>query len=122
MGWIRRVRGRVRSIRERKVYMAHCNYNGTIGSTRKKRTSRSAKPLCSSLPGQSNNPLFVEFYPHSNCDCYKINLPWTKYRKHTLVLCDVSEGIEHAKTLARQAIVEHLDEALAESIINPSLS
>ena len=94
--------------------MAHCNYNGTIGSMRKKRASRSVKPLCSSLPGQNSNPLFVEFYPHSNCDCYKINLPWTKYCKHTLVLCDASKGIEYAKRLARRAIVEHLDAALTE--------
>ena len=68
----------------------------------------------------NGNPIFVEFYSHSNCDCYKINLPWTKYHRDTLVLCDVSEGIEHAKTLARQAIVKRLDEALAQPIQNPS--
>lgn len=83
-----------------------------------KRASRSAAPLCSALPGQNKNPLFIEFYPHTKCDCYKINMPWTKYRCHTLVLCAVAKGVAHAQRLARRAIVEHLDYALAEPMPN----
>ena len=87
-------------------------------STTNKRTraSRRAAPLCSALPGQNKNPLFIEFYPHTKCDCYKINLPWTKYHCHTLVLCDVSKGLAHAQRIARRAIAEHLDCALAEAV------
>jgi hypothetical protein len=87
-------------------------------STTKTRASRRTAPLCSALPGQNKNPLFIEFYPHTKCDCYKINLPWTKYRCHTLVLCDAAKGLAHAKRLARRAIAEHLDHAMAEPMPN----
>lgn len=69
----------------------------------------------------TKNPLFIEFYPHTNGDCYKIDLPWTKYRRDTLVLCDVAKGIAHAKRLARQAIAKHLAASLAEPILNNSM-
>jgi len=81
-----------------------------------------AEPLCSALTGQNKNPLFVEFYPHTECDCYKINLPWTKYHRHTLVLCEASKGLVHAKQLARRAISEHLDYALAEPMQNEKVT
>jgi len=82
------------------------------------RTIFKPKPLCSERPGQNNNPLFVEFDRHSNCDCYKINLPWTKYRKHTLSLCEETKGIKCAKKMATRAISEHLAKSLEESMQN----
>ena len=82
----------------------------------KRRANRKAVLLCSAPPGQNKNPLFIEFYSHTNCDCYKINLPWTKYNCHTLVLCEVEKGLAHAQRLARRAIAEHLNYALAEPL------
>jgi hypothetical protein len=66
--------------------------------------------------GCNKNPLFIEYYPHTACDCYKINLPWTKYNTHTMVLCDVSKGLQEAKRLARRVIAEHLAAALEEPL------
>lgn len=58
------------------------------------------------------NPIYIEYYWHKKSDCYKINLPWTEYRKHSIVLCKVSEGLEKAKKLAAEAINKHLSEVL----------
>lgn len=57
------------------------------------------------------NPIYIEYYPHENAQCYKINLPWTKYRKYIRVLCRVDEGIDLAMQRAREAIAEHLEES-----------
>ncbi len=54
------------------------------------------------------NPIYVEFYPHEDCDCYKIDMPWSKFAKQTQVLCRVDEGLTKAKKLARIAINEHV--------------
>ena len=59
-----------------------------------------------------NNPLFIEYYSHDDCDCYKLKMPWSKYREETLVLCKVSDGIDHAITLAKNAIAVRLNEVL----------
>ena len=64
----------------------------------------------------NKNPLFIEFYSHSGRNCYKINLPWTRCRKSTLVLCDESDGLEQARRLARREIARHLEESLTEPI------
>ncbi len=53
------------------------------------------------------NPIFIQYYSHEGCDCYKINLPWTKYARETMVLCPVSEGYESAKRIAQAVIVKH---------------
>lgn len=54
------------------------------------------------------NPIFVEYYSHEQCDCYKMNLPWSRYAKETQVLCKVSEGYEFAQLVATGVIVKHL--------------
>jgi len=92
-----------------------------MNQSKPSRASRRTAPLCSALPGQNKNPLFIEFYPHTKCDCYKINLPWTMYRCHTLVLCDAAKGLAHAKRLARRAIAEHLEASLAEPMPNSTI-
>jgi hypothetical protein len=62
------------------------------------------------------NPIYIEYYCHENCDCYKIDLPWSKYARHTKVLCPVNQGLEFASTLAIGVIQEHLAEVLKGDI------
>lgn len=59
----------------------------------------------------NKNPIFVQFYIHDNCDCYKILNPFTKYRSETIVLCKVSEGYEKARTTAIETLHKKLVEA-----------
>ncbi len=54
------------------------------------------------------NPIYVEYYSHVGDLCYKIDLPWSRYNKDTLVLCPVSEGYDKAKRMAHEAITQHL--------------
>lgn len=75
-----------------------------------------SKPIISDPIGMVKNPIYVEYYSHDGCTCYKIDLPWTRFHKETLVLCDETLGYEHAKELARKAIAEHLECALAEPV------
>lgn len=62
------------------------------------------------------NPIYKEYYSHENCECYKIDIPWTKYGKDTKVLCKVSEGYNYAATLAIGVIVEELARAMKEEV------
>ena len=71
-------------------------------------------PLCPQRKGQNHNPLYIDFYSHRRCYCYKIDLPWTKYGLHTVVLCDVSEGLELAKKRAVMVVAAALVAALDE--------
>jgi hypothetical protein len=48
----------------------------------------------------TSNFIFIEFYSHTNSDMYKILNEYTKFRKDKIVLCEISEGIEHALDLA----------------------
>ncbi len=43
---------------------------------------------------------FVEYYPHTRCDMYKILNPYTLYVQEKVVLSPVSEGFERALNLA----------------------
>lgn len=54
------------------------------------------------------NPIFIEHYPHENCDCYKINNPWTIYRKETIVLCPTRDGIDKANQLAMEFFAKQI--------------
>jgi hypothetical protein len=62
------------------------------------------------------NPIYVEYYSHLNSKCYKIDIPWANYRKHTLVLCTLKEGIKKAKKLAKYYMCKELNHALTEPI------
>ena len=64
---------------------------------------------------QTKNPIFIEYYSHDKCDCYKINLPWSTYHTEKLVLCKVSEGIEYARQLAIGVLTGHMYKALRET-------
>lgn len=59
-----------------------------------------------------SNPIFIEYYSHLDCDCYKIKNPWTKYKQEILVLCRVDEGYEKAREIARNALLSRLDYAI----------
>jgi len=59
------------------------------------------------------NPIYIEYYFHEKCQCYKIDIPWTKYAKDTKVLCKVSEGYDYAKILAIGILNTSLNEALS---------
>lgn len=93
-------------------YSALASFVGIAKEARE--LKRKTEPIYSRRKGDNKNPLFIEYYAHSNCDCFKICMPWTKFRKDTVVLCDVDKGLDHAKDLARQAFIEHLDASLAE--------
>ena len=62
------------------------------------------------------NPIFIEYYSHEGCDCYKINLPWPKFAQEKIVLCRVDQGLDWAKTIATGVIVEHLEIAISREL------
>ena len=62
------------------------------------------------------NPIFIEYYTHEKCDCYKILNPFTGYRQEKLVLCKVDEGLDLAKERAKKYLVDNLYEALGEPL------
>lgn len=62
------------------------------------------------------NPIFIEYYSHEGCDCYKIRLPWPRFAEEKIVLCRVDQGLSYAKTIATGVIVEHLDSALSREL------
>ena len=64
----------------------------------------------------AKSAIYVEYYSHESADCYKIDMPFTKYRKDTLVLCLVSEGIEVAKERAVRALLQRIADALAQRL------
>ena len=51
------------------------------------------------------NPIFIEFYTHTNSDCYKIKNPWPRFGVEKMVLCPVSDGFEKARNLAKDFIL-----------------
>lgn len=63
--------------------------------------------------------IYKEYYSHEKQDCYKINLPWTRYACKKIVLCSVTEGFDQAKLLALPIILNSFDEALKYDQINP---
>lgn len=63
------------------------------------------------------NPIYAEYYSHAGTDCYKIDIPWYKFHKYTMVLYPVDEGLEKAKELAKKAIMKALDMALENPIV-----
>lgn len=65
---------------------------------------------------ENKNPLFVEYYSHLGCDCYKILNPWTRYRANIVVLCPVEEGIEVARKLAKRELRKRLNDALNQPL------
>lgn len=46
------------------------------------------------LRSLTSNFLYVEYYTHEECDCYKIDNVYTNYRKDVRVLGKVSDGFE----------------------------
>jgi hypothetical protein len=64
------------------------------------------------MKSTNNNPIFIEYYPHTNSDCYKIRNPWTQYASDTRVLCEVKEGLALAKVRAIQFINTNLSESI----------
>ena len=59
--------------------------------------------------------VYVEDYPHTNCLMYKINNPFTHFRKDIIVLCSVDEGIELAIDKAIEAIKKRHNEFFSKS-------
>jgi hypothetical protein len=54
------------------------------------------------------NPIFIEYYPHENCDCYKIRNPWSCYLSHTIVLYPTKDGIDKARQLAMEFFAKEI--------------
>ena len=40
--------------------------------------------------------IFIEYYSHENCDCYKILNEFTSYNQDKIVVARIDEGIEKA--------------------------
>jgi len=80
-------------------------------ATRSVASEPSEAPVRSS-DGLGRNPIFIEYYTHAGCDCYKVKLPWPQYAEEKLVLCKVSEGMDHARVVAAMAIGEHVGKVL----------
>lgn len=64
----------------------------------------------------NRNPIFIEYYQHEKCDCYKVRNPFTAYAEHKLVLCRVDDGIDKARQLCSEVIASALAEALEEPV------
>lgn len=47
---------------------------------------------------------FIEYYPHTDCDMYKIRNEYTDHKEHKIVLCKATEGIEKALNIALKEI------------------
>jgi hypothetical protein len=62
------------------------------------------------------NPIFIEYYSHESCPCYKMCLPYTSYREEKLVLCRMDEGIEKAKEIAKRELLKRIEEAFREPV------
>lgn len=60
--------------------------------------------LIKTLYDLCGNMVFLEFYSHDDCACWKILNPFTNYGEHKIVLCRMDEGIEKALTVAIQVI------------------
>lgn len=60
------------------------------------------------------NPIYKEYYPHEDCECYKINIPWAVNAQHKIVLCRVDQGYDYAKTIAVGIITQSLISAIKE--------
>jgi hypothetical protein len=67
----------------------------------------------------TSNFLFIEYYTHENCEMYKILNEYTNFNKDKLVLCKVSDGIEHAIDLAIEHITKRQLEFTGQKDICP---
>lgn len=68
----------------------------------------------------NNNPIFLEYYYHEDCRCYKVLNPWTKYAEDKRVLCREDEGYELALIRAKDYLTKCLEEAFQSPIKDPS--
>ena len=60
----------------------------------------------SQLLAISDEFIFPAYYTHTHCKMWKISNPYTSYGSETLVLCEVSEGIEKALDLAIEQMLK----------------
>jgi len=58
------------------------------------------------------NPIFIEYYPHEQCDCYKVKNPWTDYAEHKIVLCKVSDGSRLMSDVAKRLQLDIISELI----------
>lgn len=49
---------------------------------------------------------FIEYYPHTHSDCYKMLNPFTKYAETKHVLCTIEEGYDSALNIAINSMAE----------------
>ena len=62
------------------------------------------------------NPIYIEYAIHEQCDCYKIDNPWTLYKKETMILCKVEDGLEKAKRIAIEYTMQNFSRSLERKI------
>jgi hypothetical protein len=65
----------------------------------------------------TSNFLFVEYYSHERCDCWKIKDEFTEYRESKLVLCKVEEGFEKALDFAIEYLQVSKNKFLANQVL-----
>lgn len=66
------------------------------------------------LRQHTSNFLFIEYYSHEGCECYKILNEHTKYGEDKRVLCPVDEGFSKALDIAISAIIAAKQKILDE--------
>ena len=54
------------------------------------------------------NPIFVEYYSHEGCNCYKLKLPWPRYAEEKVVLCRESAGFDRAREIAAEILHDYI--------------
>lgn len=66
----------------------------------------------------NKNPIFIEYYSHLKCDCYKIKNPFTSFAEEKFVLCPVENGIDDAVKIAKAIIEKNFLDSLTKPIVD----
>lgn len=71
-------------------------------------TQLKSEPQVRCDDGLGRNPIFVEYYSHEGCNCYKLNLPWPRYAEEKVVLCRESAGFDRAREIAVEILHDYI--------------
>ena len=58
--------------------------------------------------GLGRNPIFVEYYSHEGCNCYKLKMPWPRYAEENVVLCREDAGFARAREIAAEILHDYI--------------
>ena len=89
-------------------------------ATRSVASEPSEAPVRSS-DGLGRNPIFVEYYSHEGCNCYKLKLPWPRYAEEKVVLCRESAGFDRAREIAAEILHDYIGVVLKRPNVGSEL-